>query len=954
MDLEVVGRHALLFDDDTMASFVNSTDALVEWNSISIDRYDVRHLLSSPPPPRSRHRHHPRDSLESELDQDRFLDLTSPSFLQDLDTEADQEIAGGYQAVSFTYPNQYTDQKSADTESVFCPSFPVPEHLVRNLPPTEKLHQIIERTAMFVSKYGGQSEIVLRVKQGDNPTFGFLMPDHNLHPYFRFLVDHEELLKSDIDSKSIEEENIVENVLDQAGGPAGALSLLGSVYGSGEDETGATTDAPAALKKDSNEAVNADNVIVSPGSEEGGSFLNFSGKGKASSKHPVIPSKERAHLVRRNRSINVVKAGTTTRARKEGDFLGMVSSTVDKLQTCDSSSWSKVETAIVEPPSDLKRVVEKIVEFILRNGKEFEAVLVQQDTRHGRFPFLLPSNQYHPFYLNALKNAQEDALFIRGVNGSHESRSFGTGFISEKHDSLVHGMNMKTAPEKSDTLSSSDIPYDCNRKEKFKMVIGKSKKDGQDPPSKATLPQVGVSVDAAAAAAILQAATKGVKNPHLEILSKTSINGINQGPSTESGRPSGSSTLLSQSQSSIKKLDHGEPGVSIPVASAIAQTAAIVAASEADSSEASLTREQKLKAERLKRAKMFATMIKNGAAPLRSESLRGLSAEPPESRLSTSGTQIVNLADFGKEREGSLCQLDVNNFNKAEKSEKKESADGYNEQRSKRRYRSRSKREGEEEEEIQDHKLSRKKKRSHHCSHHSGDRHKRKRKHALSKDKDYQHRHKHNSIYDDENEHAQGSFTDGEHKQKHYSSSDYESSGHQHGCKCSSFDSHLRHSRHRHKHDCSSWHWHERDISSNDGHRHSRHKHKHNSSLDDEHKHSRHRNKHDNSSNEHFQRSEHYHDHCSSSDDENQHQSKSVKLGKKSLWEREADLEEGEILAKSDQSKASEGRDGASREASVDLSNSYNDVRSSSRPSETTEVPDHLRAKIRAMLMATL
>jgi hypothetical protein len=84
------------------------------------------------------------------------------------------------------------------------------------------------------------------------------------------------------------------------------------------------------------------------------------------------------------------------------------------------------------------------------------------------------------------------------------------------------------------------------------------------------------------------------------------------------------------------------------------------------------------------------------------------------------------------------------------------------------------------------------------------------------------------------------------------------------------------------------------------------------------------------------------------------HHIKSVKHVKKSLLEREADLEEGEILRKSDQLKASGGGDGVSREASLDLSKSYNDVRSSSRPSETTEVSDDLRAKIQAMLMATL
>ncbi|CAI0436360.1 unnamed protein product, partial [Linum tenue] len=77
MDLEVVGRHALLFDDDAMAEFTNSANALVEWNSLSIDRYDVRHLLTGPLPPRARRRHHQDDALESELDRERYQDLLS-------------------------------------------------------------------------------------------------------------------------------------------------------------------------------------------------------------------------------------------------------------------------------------------------------------------------------------------------------------------------------------------------------------------------------------------------------------------------------------------------------------------------------------------------------------------------------------------------------------------------------------------------------------------------------------------------------------------------------------------------------------------------------------------------------------------------------------------------------------------------------------------------------------
>jgi len=59
------------------------------------------------------------------------------------------------------------------------------------------------------------------VKQGDNPTFGFLMPDNHLHAYFRYLVDHPELLHFDIDGNSQNEREKADsehNDLDRLGG----------------------------------------------------------------------------------------------------------------------------------------------------------------------------------------------------------------------------------------------------------------------------------------------------------------------------------------------------------------------------------------------------------------------------------------------------------------------------------------------------------------------------------------------------------------------------------------------------------------------------------------------------------------------------------------------------------------------------------------------------------------
>ncbi|XP_057485721.1 LOW QUALITY PROTEIN: uncharacterized protein LOC130772005 [Actinidia eriantha] len=871
MEMEVVGRHVLFFDDDATAAFVNSGDALVDWNSLLIDRYDVRHLLSAPPPPRRRRNPHSppsASSIESELDSERFLDLPSPLDDQELDERAKPDVPGGYHNVAFSYGNtdDSTDQMNPDDglgDLGFQPPFPVPESLLQSLPPTEKIHQIIARTATFVSKHGGQSEIVLRVKQGDNPTFGFLMPDHHLHAYFRFLVDHQDLLQSDVDGKSEAAKKGGSEVSQTDGVGAGALFLLGSVYGSGEDD--------AAVENSPESKETASGPTVSHASEKTETSGNLDGKDEAVGKHPS-PRKEKVVILRRNSFLSAPKFGKLNSKRKEGDPIGLLSAAMDEPQPSALPNISQVEQLLLEPPSDIKRLVDKIVEFIMRNGKQFEAVLVEQDSKHGRFPFLIPSNQYHPYYVKVLQKAQESKL-----NGK--------SFISVKDGSVVMKLDKKTYLSKETDPSSGstdyDIPYDGDRKEKFKMVIGKSKKDGQDPPYKANQPQFGVNVDAAAAAAILQAATRGTKNPNFGILSSTSLNGDKS-----------------------------------------AKTAALEAANEADSSESHLTKEQKLKAERLRRAKMFVAMLKNGAAPSKTEPLRSLSVEPQGTGVSSSGDGVVDLS--GKEREGIYVPLDVNTSDKIEKYEKKYSDENH-ERRLRRKYRSRSGRceevgeeeEDEEEEEEEDHKHSRKKHRSHQSSREEGkeeDEEEREHRYARKKHQSYCSSHEEDGKEDgeDERDHKHSRKKHRSHRSSHENDKDedYENGRHhKHSKKKHRSHRSSRHSRDRHKH---------KELHSSSKNKESRHRHKQESSSDDEHLRR-------SSSSRHWK-----------------------------ISHSEEELEEGEICYKiSDRSRGSVGA-GISREDSLDLSSSYQDGRAPSQPSEATEVPDELRAKIRAMLMATL
>ncbi|GMH24354.1 hypothetical protein Nepgr_026197 [Nepenthes gracilis] len=859
MELEVVGRHALLFDDDATAAFVNSKEALVEWNSLSIDRYDVRHLLSNSADLFRKHRKKsssspPSDSqLESELDLERYADLPPPS--DEPETNAAMDAAG-YHSVPFSYGNaaDITDQKNfeVDLESTgFHPPFPVPESLLQHLPPTEKVHLIIARTAMFVSKHGGQSEIVLRVKQGDNPTFGFLMPHHHLHPYFKYLVDHPELLKIVIDNKSNEDK--ADNSQTGGVGIGGALSLLGSAYGTGEEEDGAADDATGIKQRDSVEPSSAGDFNNLYQLEETNTSRSAYQKDDTVSKLTHF-SKDKAPASSKHRISSTNKAGSASSAKKDGRSLGSFNVAADKSKAAAAaSSTLKVATVLIEPPSELKRLVDRIVEIILKNGFEFEAVLIEQDKKHGRFPFLLPSNQYHPYYLKLLKKAQESKLS-------------GKSLSSEKDGSLWQPIDKKTSAKESNCESSGhalhELPHEYDRKEKFKMVIGKSKKDAQEQPSpKGAHQRSGVSVDAAAAAAILQAATRGIKNPNLEIFTTVPMYGSNHGLSSD-GRQASS-------------FGSRQPSITVPVAEEIAKTVALAAASEADSSEAGMTREQKLKAERLKRAKMFAAMIKSGTVPRGKDPVHGLSIDPPGSGVSGSGAESLNRE--GKEREGSLLPADVGTSDKIEKMEIKHSDDGNQEQRSKKRrhYRARRREEEEEEEEENDKDGERRPSQKKHRTHRSSHRH---RNHSKEKHK---------------------------HRKRHSSSKGKES-------------------RRHHKH----------EISSQDGEIHGRKKHA--GSSEDEHK-------------------SHWQKHESSGKEKDGRRGRSGKQRKKRSRSEEAELEEGEIRSKlSDQSPSSID-DQASREASAEVPpNSSQDWRPKSQPQETTEVSDDLRAKIRAMLLATL
>ncbi|XP_057780447.1 uncharacterized protein LOC130999001 [Salvia miltiorrhiza] len=204
------------------------------------------------------------------------------------------------------------------------------------------------------------------------------------------------------------------------------------------------------------------------------------------------------------------------------------------------------------------------------------------------------------------------------------------------------------------TSDLCDVPFESDRKEKLKMVIGKSKKDAQETEKESQ--ECGFTVDAAAAAVILKAATKGIKSSGLRYITNTASNSHTNAIRNEEGQPASSGSLqpLLPFSTGEKSDKSGSCNISAMLPKTIAGTSSHEVAGGDDSSNANLTEVQKLKAERLKRAKMFVAMLKSGAFPSRTEASRGSSAEPVEPGVLKPAARLVVLAK--KERAASLRQ----------------------------------------------------------------------------------------------------------------------------------------------------------------------------------------------------------------------------------------------------------------------------------------------------------
>ncbi|XP_044296904.1 splicing factor, suppressor of white-apricot homolog isoform X2 [Varanus komodoensis] len=432
-------------------------------SSIMIDRYDGRGHLHDLSEYDAEYSTWNRDyqlseeeaRIEALCDEERYLALRTDL----LEEEARQEEEykrlsealaedGTYNAVGFTYSSDYYDpsepteeeeqpskakvamskpEKSEENEEPFIAPLGLNVPSDVELPPTAKMHAIIERTANFVCKQGAQFEIMLKAKQARNSQFDFLRFDHYLNPYYKFIQKamKEGRYAAPSEKKKEAKRNSDQEDDDDDGDNYLHPSLFASKKRNRLEELMkplkvVDPDHPlAALVR----KAQADSSLVTPQPAEGGtvqsSQIEYSSDSTVAAMYysyymlpdgtyclaPPPPGIDMATYYSALPAGVTVSSttgvATVTAPPPPGTTPPPSSETAEDNGGAAPAANTSTSTispvvAIIPPPPDIQPVIDKLAEYVARNGIKFEtSVRAKNDPR---FEFLQPWHQYNAYY----------------------------------------------------------------------------------------------------------------------------------------------------------------------------------------------------------------------------------------------------------------------------------------------------------------------------------------------------------------------------------------------------------------------------------------------------------------------------------------------------------------------------------------------------------------------------
>ncbi|XP_071471990.1 splicing factor, suppressor of white-apricot homolog isoform X4 [Marmota flaviventris] len=355
---------------------------------------------------------------------------------------------GSYSAVGFTYGSDYYDPsepteeeepskqrvEKSESENLEENEEPFIAPLGLNvpsdveLPPTAKMHAIIERTANFVCKQGAQFEIMLKAKQARNSQFDFLRFDHYLNPYYKFIQKamkegrytvlaenkSEEKKKSGTNSDNEDED-------DEEDGSYLHPSLFASKKSSRLEELmkplkvvdpdhplaalvrKAQADSSAPTPAADGAPVQPSQVEYTADSPVAAMYYSYymlpDGTYCLAPPPPGIDVATYYSTLPAGVTVSSSPSVTTAAPPPPGTTPPPPPTTTEASSGTSSTTTTSAlapVAAIIPPPPDIQPVIDKLAEYVARNGLKFETSVRAKNDQ--RFEFLQPWHQYNAYY----------------------------------------------------------------------------------------------------------------------------------------------------------------------------------------------------------------------------------------------------------------------------------------------------------------------------------------------------------------------------------------------------------------------------------------------------------------------------------------------------------------------------------------------------------------------------
>ncbi|VDO03160.1 unnamed protein product [Rodentolepis nana] len=486
-DIQIAGFKCTLFNDPEKSMEINSGSLLVPWGNstnITMDRYDCRgylHDLAEHDADNVIHRSgfQTAEELAAEemCDYERYLELQTDIHEEEIFHEEERKrreeaLKESYVAIGFSYDENETDKnpdtdntdqtkpidspdrnqasKEFEGEPYICPpELILPPDMI--LPEFDRQAAIIEKTAIFIARNNAQMEIVLKTKQSNNPQFKFLNFDDKLNPFYKELV---KLIKSGryiprhrpntSDSSKADSEFIGDNINPDEPYELKLpkVDISNTAYASLINRFKKSNEGKAISNSSEMQNGSVDTNFLSDNqvsTTSDGMFQELSKPDQPAA--PVITNEDYERFYQEyyrhyysyyymHYSNNAVSTGEA-----ENEFWVVSESSraaaTAALAAVNAVRQSQLAFSSSSPPADLRSIIDKMAEYVARNGDEFQNVVKSKKQDDPRFAFLQTGHIHHDYYIAKKKeftakfhkSDQENDVKSSPVSNAGESKN---------------------------------------------------------------------------------------------------------------------------------------------------------------------------------------------------------------------------------------------------------------------------------------------------------------------------------------------------------------------------------------------------------------------------------------------------------------------------------------------------------------------------------------------------